>query len=132
MAAYSPLALKNHAATVQWFNPTTKVGLIAKWRLDDEAISVSERATASVGLREASANAVGLTKRKVTMKNRIPYRPSSIDGITQELQFVEAVCTYIIPSDAPGGVIDDLIANVRHSSYSSMVNDLILDGAFPY
>jgi len=119
--------LRDDGVTTTTFKPLSNVKMLTKWQEDDLTIPVAERESISTQLRPASNN----VKRKVTTKVNLPYRPASIDGITQPLKHVEFITYANVPEDAPVAVIKDAAALAIAAQSDALIEDIYLNGRAP-
>jgi hypothetical protein len=122
----SNVLLLDAAAGTETFKPMVKDGTLCTFRNVLADVSLSQSLT--LGMRAATKKN---TNRKVTVQVAVPYISTSLAGI-DTYKHVDAYVDYVIPSDAPASAIDALVAYVGSVGSVDIVNDTIVNGAFPY
>lgn len=136
MAQNAPITLTDAQTTpvVHTLNPTTKDGLVAKWRDSDSGVVVGLRPSASISLRPGKLGVSGKpgTKRKVSVKITVPYQPATVGQFVPPIEVAEAFLTFMVAEDAPLQVVKDLEQYSQNIGWNAQISDVIIDGAFPY
>jgi len=119
--------LRSDGITSTSFTPLNNQNYLTSLQEDDLNKSVDVRETLSVKLRPGS----NTTKRKVTQKVQVPYRPAAIDGVTQAIKTIETIVVFNVPLDASPALIQDCAALTTAAIANAIVEDIYVNGRAP-
>lgn len=120
------IVLKNASDVDVTFTPIQKNGLLFTYaNLSNTSVSLREKVT--LGLRPSK----GTTAAKTSVRVSVPYEVEATDGQTVT-KYVSFIGDFIIPSDAPTGIVETLVSFGSGVVINAQIEDTIVNEAFPY
>lgn len=125
MAIIANIALNNSAAASKTFVPTIKDGLLAVFH-NREGDRPAVYPYLSMGMRTPKAG----VSRKATLRVVLPYDVT--DGDTTRVEQVTCFIDVIVPESASTTAIEDVLSFASGLLANAIVEDVCVNGAFPY
>ncbi len=119
------MSLENSSAVAKTFVPTVKDGLLATY-VNREGSRPAVFPNLSVGMRAPKAG----VSRKVTLKVALPYDVTV--GSVVSTESVTAFVDIIVPESASAANVQDILAFASGLLVNTQVEDVCVNGAFPY
>lgn len=119
------ISLANASAVAKTFVPTVKDGLLATY-VNREGSRPAVYPNLSVGMRAPKAG----VSRKATLKVALPY--DVIAGSTTTSEAVTVFVDIVVPQSASAANVQDILAFASGLLVNAQVEDVCVNGAFPY
>lgn len=119
------ISLENSGAVAKTFVPTVKDGLLATY-VNREGSRPAVYPNLSIGMRAPKAG----VSRKATLKVALPY--DVIAGATTTSEAVTVFVDIVVPQSASAANVQDILAFASGLLVNAQVEDVCVNGAFPY
>lgn len=119
------ISLENSSAVAKTFVPTVKNGLLALY-VNREGSRPAIFPNLTVGMRAPKAG----VSRKATLKVALPYDVT--EGSTTVTESVTVFIDVVVPESAAAATVQDILAFASGLLVDAQIEDVCVNGAFPY